>query len=430
MKQKTIDDLPGNSADRLNRTGPGTAPRGPILFLAVLCFMYLVLYIDRVNIATLGPRMMSDLGLNNTQFGLAVSVFSFPYAIFQLIGGWTSDRIGARRTLVACGIIVCLSTVATGMVSGLASLLLARLFLGIGEGAAFPTASRALLDRVRSSRWGLAQGITHGSARLGNAVAPIIIVSLLAYSSWRGSFVILGLVNLIWVALWLIVYRTPSSHPQTSQLHKAVPSVPWIKLAKRMAPVTLVDFCYGWTLWVFLTWLPSFFLKNYHLNLKNSAIFSSGVLLGGVLGDATGGFLSDRLLRRTGSLQVARRNVIVLGMLGAFLFLLPVVLVHQLNTVAICLSVACFFSEMVVGPIWAVPLDIAPGYAGTASGMMNFGFGIAGIVSPIAFGGVLDLTHSWTLPFLASISLLLLGAVLAFFMRPDIPFESGPIEAQ
>src|ERR1700761_8596382 len=115
--QRTDLAPPGCSA-----SGNHVRPRGPWKVLAVLCFMYLVLYIDRVNIATVAPRMMLDLHLTNTQFGVAVSAFSFPYAIFQLIGGWTSDRIGARRTLVACGIVVCLATVATGIVTGLTAL--------------------------------------------------------------------------------------------------------------------------------------------------------------------------------------------------------------------------------------------------------------------------------------------------------------------
>ncbi|MGA9473743.1 MAG: MFS transporter, partial [Terriglobales bacterium] len=60
----------------------------------VLCLMYLVMYMERVNIATAAPYMTADLGLNNTQFGLAISAFSYPYALFQLIGGWISDRFG------------------------------------------------------------------------------------------------------------------------------------------------------------------------------------------------------------------------------------------------------------------------------------------------------------------------------------------------
>jgi cyanate permease len=176
------------------------------------------------------------------------------------------------------------------------------------------------------------------------------------------------------------------------------------------------------TLWVFLTWLPSFFFKSFHLDLKHSALFSSGVLLAGVVGDTAGGFITDRVYRQTGSLQAARRNLVIVGMLGAFVFLVPVVLTHDLTTVAICLSLACFFSELIVAPIWAVPMDIAPNYAASASGLMNFGFGLAGIVSPLVFGGLLDLTGSWAIPFCGSIGLLVLGAGLSFFMRPDKRF--------
>ncbi len=156
---------------------------------------------------------------------------------------------------------------------------------------------------------------------------------------------------------------------------------------------------------------------------RNSALFSGGVLLAGVAGDTVGGLLSDRILRRTGSLQAARRNLIIVGMLGAFLFLLPVVLTHNLAIVAASLSLACFFVELVVAPIWAVPMDIAPRHAGAASGMMNFGFGLAGILSPLVFGAALDATGNWAVPFCASIALLVVGAGLSFFMRPDRPFD-------
>jgi MFS family permease len=408
--------------------------------LTVLCLMYLVMYIDRVNIATVAPRMTADLGLNNTEFGLAVSAFSYPYALFQLIGGWVSDRFGPRRALMMSGLVVCVATICTGLVGGLSSLIAARVVLGLGEGSAFPAATRALSVWMPRARWGFAQGITHSASRLGNALTPPLIAGLMAYTSWRGSFVAVGFAGVVWVALWWRVFRDdPRTHKgitaeEVTRLPPAplrdvsgnVPSVPWFKLARRMLPVTAVDFCYGWTLWVFLTWLPSFFFRSFHLDLKHSALFSSGVLLGGMIGDTVGGVISDWLFRRTGSLQVARRNLIVVGMLGALCFLIPVVLMHDLTTVALCLSAACFFSELVVAPIWSVPMDIAPHYAGSASGMMNFGFGIAGIISPVVFGGVLDLTGSWTIPFCGSIGLLLLGAGLSFFMRPDRSFADKP----
>jgi cyanate permease len=110
-------------------------------------------------------------------------------------------------------------------------------------------------------------------------------------------------------------------------------------------------------------------------------------------------------------------------MLGGFLFLLPVLLMHDLRVAAISLSLAFFSIELVVAPIWSVPMDIAPRYSGSASGMMNFGFGVAGLLSPFVFGYLVDLTGSWTLPFAGSVGLLLLGAALAFRMHPDRPFQ-------
>ncbi|HJT87795.1 MAG TPA: MFS transporter [Bryobacteraceae bacterium] len=171
--------------------------------------------------------------------------------------------------------------------------------------------------------------------------------------------------------------------------------------------------------------MPAFFYENYRLNLKDSALFSAGVLFAGVVGDTVGGIVSDRLLHRTGSLVLARRSVIMAGFLGAFVFLVPVVLMHSLTVAAVCLSAAFFFAELIVAPIWSVPMDIAPRYAGSASGMMNFGFGVAGLISPSSFGYMVDRTGSWVFPFIGSIALLLLGAILASRLRPDRPFDEA-----
>jgi sugar phosphate permease len=401
-----------------------------VLFL--LSLMYMLFYIDRVNISTAAPLITADLGLSNTELGLAFSAFAYPYAIFQLIGGWLADKYGPRATLGVSGFIVCISTVLTGAVGGLASLFAVRLVLGFGEGSAFPTATRAMSAWMPARSWGFAQGVTHSASRIGNALTPPVIAWLTMMISWRGSFVVLGVASLIWVAVWLWFFRDdPRSHPsitaaEAAQYPAVRPAdaerrkVPWLRLARRVLPVTAVDFCYGWTLWMFLSWIPSFFFQHFHLDLKHSALFSSGVFLSGVVGDTLGGIVSDQILKRTGSLRIARCLVIAGGMFGAFLFMIPVVLANDLTVVALCLSGAFFCSEMVVAPIWAVPMDIAPRFAGSASGMMNFGFGVAGIISPFVFGFLIDRTHSWTVPFLGSIGLLLIGAIMALFLRPDL----------
>lgn len=405
----------------------------PTIVLSLLCVMYLILFVDRVNIATAAPLIKIDLHLSNTQLGLVFSAFAIPYAVFQLLGSWISDKFGPRLILSACCVIVGIATILTGVAGGFLSLIAARLALGLGEGAAFSTATRAMSTWTPAGRWGFAQGITHSFAHIGNALTPPLMIALFALITWRGSFIVMGSASLVWLVVWAWYFRNdPRTHPAITDADlAALParaaggrhSVPWLRLARRILPVTAVDFCYGWTLWLFMSWIPTFFLENYHLNLKSSAMFTAGVLFAGVVGDTAGGVASDRLLRKTGSLVIARRSVIVAGFLGAFLFMLPVVLIHDLKTAAVCLSLAFFCAELIVAPIWSVPMDIAPRYAGTASGMMNTGFAVAGLVSPSSFGYLVDLTGSWVIPFIASIVLLFCGAILALRLRPDKPFE-------
>jgi MFS family permease len=413
----------------------------PTIVLALLCAMYFLYFVDRVSISTAAPLIKADLKISNTQLGLAFSAFAIPYALFQLIGGWIGDRLGPRLTLAICCALVGISTALTGAANGIASLILLRLALGFGEGAGFPTATRAMASWTPQRNWGFAQGIVHSFARIGNAVTPPIMAGLLLFSTWRGTFVMLGALSLLWPIVWLWYFRNnPREHSaMTPAILATLPvraagaarTIPWLRLARHVMPLTIVDFCYGWTLWLFLTWIPAFFFENYHQNLQASALFSGGVLLAGVVGDTAGGVATDRLLRKTGSLVIARRGVIVAGFLGAFVFLIPVVMIHNVTVAAVCLSLAFFFAELSVGPIWSVPMDIAPRYAGTASGMMNFGFGVAGLVSPLSFGYLVDRTGSWVVPFIGSILLLLLGAVLALRLRPDHSFvEDARTEAE
>lgn len=410
------------------------SPPGTVL--AILCGMYFLYFVDRTNFAIAGPAMRADLGLSNTELGILFAAFGVPYALLQPIGGAVGDRLGPRRTLALCAVIVCAATAWMGAATGIVSLFLARVLLGIGEGAGFPTATRAMSIWTPRGRWGFAQGITHTFSRVGNAAASLIVAGLIAVFSWRMSFFALAAITLIWVAVWLWYFRDdPRSHPAMTQdtLARLAPSgrpgakavIPWAALARRIAPVTLVDFCYGWFLVVFQTWIPSYFIQNHGLNLGKTALFSAAVLFAGVIGDTFGGILTDMVLHRTRNVVLARRGVIMLGFLGACLFMIPVVLTADLMVATVCLALAFFFAELIVAPIWAIPMDIAPNYAGTASGMMNFGFGLASILSPVFFGYTIEHTHNWTLAFTVTIALLLLGAVLSSRLRPDVPFAAA-----
>src|SRR5450432_2760132 len=168
------------------------------IVLVMLSLMYLITYIDRVNVSTAAAGFAKDFSLNKTQIGLVFSAFAYPYLVFQIIGGWVSDRFGARRTLIACGLIWAAATALTGLAGGLASMLVARVLLGLGEGATFPASTSAMSRWVAKDRRGFAQGITHAAARIGNAVAPAVIVAVMASYGWRESFYVCAAISFAW----------------------------------------------------------------------------------------------------------------------------------------------------------------------------------------------------------------------------------------
>jgi sugar phosphate permease len=286
------------------------------------------------------------------------------------------------------------------------------------------------------SKRGYAQGITHAFSRLGSAITPWLVATLIVAISWRASFIIVGVASLFWALVWGIYFRNdPRQHKNITEeelvtlpgkdANKTQLSVPWKRLAMRMIPVTVVYFCYGWTLWLFQSGIPRFFKNEYHLDLQKAALFSSGVFFAGFLGDMSGGFVSDKLFEKTRSLNIARQYLVAIMMVLCCASLLPILFSHDITVVSIALSAGFFFAEFTIGPMWAIPMDIAPKFSGTASGMMNTGSAFAAIVSPLVFGWIVDKTGHWTWPFVGSMALMLFGAALSFRMRPDRPLSEG-----
>src|SRR5438132_13506077 len=100
--------------------------RASKVVLMLLCLMYFITYLDRVNVSTAAAGFAKDFHLNKTEIGLVFSAFAYPYLLFQIIGGWVSDQFGTRRTLIACSLVWAFATVLTGLAGGLVSLLAAR----------------------------------------------------------------------------------------------------------------------------------------------------------------------------------------------------------------------------------------------------------------------------------------------------------------
>jgi nitrate/nitrite transporter NarK len=364
-------------------------------FLILLVSMHYILFIDRVNLAAAAPVMQQDLGLSNLALGFAFSAFNYSYAPFQLVGGWFADRFGARRTLTVCGLVWSLTTIAIGA--------------------------------------------THAAGRLGAGTAAPIVAFLIAWFSWRFSFVAVGLLSTLWaIVWWWYFYEDPRQHPRiTSAELAALPAtdhatlagsgpVPWRRLIPRVAPLMIVYFCQGWTGWLFVTWMPSLLQKNYGVEIKKSAFLYMALLFSGFLAELIGGMTTDSLLRRTGSLQIARSLMIAGSWVFAVAGLVPVILFHDMVIGVSGFMVTVFFLGFAISPLWTATMDIAPDYAGTSSSLMNASGAVAGILSPVAFAWILDRTGSWTLPFAVSVCLLLFAIVVTFWIRPDRTIEVVP----
>jgi MFS family permease len=292
---------------------------------------------------------------------------------------------------------------------------------------------------IPEDRRGTAQGAMHATGRIANALAPLIVTALIIAFSWRLTFIILGGVTLVYMLIMYYSLSEAKRHTESGGMAAPVSNTPpaparrrvdWPDMIRRVWPAMAACFCHGWVLWFFLNWIPSFFSQRYGLKLEHNAIFSALVLLGGSLGTAAGGMLTDWRFRRTGNRLRARREVIIFGFLVSILGLIPLLITHNIVINALSLGFAFFCSELADSPLWVVGTEVSLEHSATSSACTFTGMAIAGAVSPVVVGALLDFTHgNWGVAFGASIVVLLLGPVFAMRIRLDEGYSPKPVVA-
>jgi sugar phosphate permease len=414
--------------------------RGRWYILLLISVMYLITYLDRVNISTAAPEISKEFGFDKVTMGVIFSAFVWAYALFQVPGGWLSDRFGARGVLTAVVTYWSIMTAATAWAFSSTSFIALRFLFGIGEAGAFPGATRAMQLWYPQPERGLVQGVTHSASRLGAAIAPPLVVLIMSYLGWRPVFYICGAVGLLWALWWGLSYRNlPEEHGLVNRAEletirgigpngqinpppmEKQTNVPWMTLIRspNMWAIMCAYFTYVYCLWIFLSWLPSYLIEFRHFTLLKVGLFASLPLFAGVVGDTVGGVATDWLLKRTGSARIGRRVVAITGLLGCAVCIVPAALTEDPYVAVYGLTASMFFLEFTIGPSWAVPMDTGGKYSGTVSGMMNMAGNFGGAISPIVFG-VLVQVGSWQAPFIVAACLLVAGsAVWAFWLDPE-----------
>jgi D-galactonate transporter len=408
--------------------------------LVLISLMYLITYLDRVNISTAAPVISKEFGFDKITMGVIFSAFGWAYAMLQVPGGWLGDRFGARNVLTVIVSYWSAMTAATAVATGATSFMVLRFLFGMGEAGAFPGATRAMQLWYPRHERGFVQGVTHSASRLGAAIAPPIVVLIMTTLGWRSVFYICGAVGILWSVLWYFAYRNlPEEHALVNEAELKYirgvdengnaklanvakkPKVPWSMMLKspNMWAIMLAYFTYVYCLWIFLSWLPSYLVEFRHFTLLKVGFLASLPLVAGVVGDTVGGLVTDRLLARTGNIKFSRRVVAITGMLGCAVFIVPAAMTEDAYIAVYCLTASMFFLECTIGPSWAVPMDIGGEVSGTVSGMMNMAGNIGGALSPIVFG-VLVQFGSWQAPFIVAASLLVIGAAIwGFWLDPS-----------
>src|SRR5271170_693954 len=192
----------------------GTRPtKGRWYVLLLISVMYLITYLDRVNISTAAPEISKEFGFDKITMGVIFSAFVWAYALFQVPGGWLSDRFGARGVLTGVVAYWSIMTAATAAAFSATSFIVIRFLFGVGEAGAFPGATRAMQLWYPQSERGFVQGITHSASRLGAAIAPPLVVLIMSQLGWRSVFLICGAVGPVWALWWQWSYRNlPEEH--------------------------------------------------------------------------------------------------------------------------------------------------------------------------------------------------------------------------
>ncbi|MBV8818882.1 MAG: MFS transporter [Acidobacteriaceae bacterium] len=390
---------------------------------------YMITYMDRVVISSAAPSMQKELGLSLVTMGWILASFRWGYSLFQIPGGWLGDRIGPRRALSLIVAWWSAFTSLTALCWSAASLLVCRFLFGMGESGAFPIATRSLSRWMLPAERGMAQGVTHAGSRLGAACTPPLVVWLIIEYGWRAPFFAFGAGGVVWAVVWLLWYRdTPDEHPATNQaerdlIHRSMGGarsartrqVPWrvILSSRCLWFVSAMYFCYGYCLAVYLDWFPTYLNNHRGFTLKQMGFYASLPLLAGTFGDLLGGWLSDRILRRTRNITIARRSVAMGGFLIGAGAIIPATITPDPYVSVIFSCLAFFGLELTVGVSWALPLDIAADYAGSASSVMNMCGNIGGAISPTVLAYLVKF-YGWNVPFFVASALCVAGALLYF----------------
>lgn len=414
-----------------------TAARWPRRYWVVgMCALSVfVCYIDRVNISVAIIPMADELGWDLATQGNVLASFFVGYLLLQIVGGRLADRFGGKRVLGAGVLLWSLFTLLTpfAAVSGLALLLLVRVAMGMGEAVTFPSIYSTFARWVPLRERSRAVALVNSGIPLGTVCALLLTPVIVEALGWEWAFYLFGAVGVCW---WLIWQRgmtaLPDAHPAVTPEEladirseavegEATGPLPWAR-ALTMMPVWAIivaHFCNNWSLYVLLSWLPTFVSKGLGVDYASVGLFAMIPNVASFLFLNVAGNIADRMVKSGMDVGRVRRICQTIGCLGIAISLLIVGQVTTAWMAIAVMSVGTAIGAFVTGGFAVNHMDIAPRHAGALMGITNTAGTIPGIIGVSVSGLILQQTGSWALVFEVAAGVTLFGMV--FFLL----FASG-----
>jgi MFS transporter, ACS family, D-galactonate transporter len=407
--------------------------------LGLIAFGTMLNYLDRTVLGIAAPRLSADLGLTPAMMGVAFSAFSWSYALLQIPGGIFLDRFGTRLTYLVALVGWSAFTGAMGLINSLASLVVARIGVGTFEAPCFPANSRILASWFPQHERARANSIYSVGMYAGIGFFSVPLFYVTQAFGWRGLFFLAGGIGIVFGLVWWHFYRDPSASDAVNEAelryieaggggeYKGEPTrFNWGQIGallrhRQVVGASIGQFGGNSTLVFFLTWFPTYLVTERGMSYLNAGMMASVPYIAASAGVLFGGFVSDTLLRRTGSANLARKLPIVTGLLLAATIVGANYVPVSDNTTVIAILSLAFFGQGMSNLGWTVISDIAPkNVIGLTGGIFNFSTNLAGIVTPIVIGVFFGLTGSFVGPLVYIAAVALLGALSYTVVLGDI----------
>jgi ACS family D-galactonate transporter-like MFS transporter len=409
----------------------------PVLTLVAVATM--VNYLDRTVLGIAAPYLTKELGLTAAAMGIVFSAFSWSYALLQIPGGIFLDRFGTRVTYSLALTLWSGFTAFMGAVSSLPILLATRIGVGVFEAPCFPANSRILATWFPQQERARANSIYSVGQYAGIAFLSVPLFWITQHFGWRGLFYLAGGSGMLLGALFWLYYREPSEDRRVGaeevtyieaggggEYKGARTAFSWSDIGKLLKHRQVIGASIGQfggnsTQVFFVTWFPTYLVNVRGMSFINAGMMTMLPYIGASVGVLVAGQISDRILKRTGSANVARKLPIVGGMLLASTIVIANYVPAGSDAAVIAIMSVAFFGQGMTNLGWTVISDVAPKeLIGLTAGIFNFSANLAGIVTPLVIGYAYQSTGSFFGPLLYIGIVALIGAFSYSVILGDI----------